>query len=479
MSLIERQVKDAVEDAVRPLQRQQRELSDRMDSLSRARSGAGVSGEGVMFGGAPNIRRGENSMSSRGYSMLRALGFAAGIVEAENAKVEIDFHNRLKERFPALQSQQRDSILMPLGSRLLRFADPSFAEECRQTAAAGIAGCDPDEIRQFAPRGVTQALSWLSDSAGGSLVPTASGAPDGELIELLRAKEVFSRAGSTELILDESGKFRLPRQTAATTAYWVGESTAITESEPETDAVSLQAKKLGILTRVPNELFRRTVNPSFEALLRSDMAQVLARAADQAMINAQASATRVGGVLTYGVTSIRATTQDNGGDTLEPEDFGRLLAELEDANVDIDGDDSVAFVTRPRVAWDVINRRGDAVSAGDGKGPFVFSMNRSQIENGQPARVLGYRLMTSTAVPDDREVIGQTSSSASNSTLLLCGRFRDWVIARQPAIELMLSPHAGTAFAQDESMLRALMFLDAAPRHVESFAMCDGLLEPS
>jgi HK97 family phage major capsid protein len=163
----------------------------------------------------------------------------------------------------------------------------------------------------------------------------------------------------------------------------------------------------------------------------------------------------------------------------EPQDFGRLLAELEDAGHDIDGDDSVCFVMRPRVMWDVIGRRADAVTANDGKGGFVFSLNRSQIENGQPARILGYRALTSTHIPDEREVVGGTSSSESDKTLILCGKFREWIIARQPAIELMLSPHASTAFAQDESLLRSIMFLDAAPRHASAFAILDGITEPS
>lgn len=157
-----------------------------------------------------------------------------------------------------------------------------------------------------------------------------------------------------------------------------------------------------------------------------------------------------------------------------------MLAQLEESNADIDGDDSVCFIARPKVAWDVVNRRWDSVTAGDGKGGFVFALNRSQIENGQPARVLGYRLLTSSTVPQDRPDYGHVSSSHADRTLLLAGRFSDWIIARQPAIEVMLSNVADSAtFAQDQSLLRSLMFLDAAPPHVESFAMIDGIVEPS
>ena len=39
---------------------------------------------------------------------------------------------------------------------------------------------------------------------------------------------------------------QFPKLTAASTAYWVGEGSAITESQPTTGNLDLQAKKLGV-----------------------------------------------------------------------------------------------------------------------------------------------------------------------------------------------------------------------------------------
>ena len=45
-----------------------------------------------------------------------------------------------------------------------------------------------------------------------------------------------------------------PRRTGGLTAYFVGENTALTESQVSWDNVNLTAKKLGVLTRFSTEL---------------------------------------------------------------------------------------------------------------------------------------------------------------------------------------------------------------------------------
>src|SRR5205823_5917155 len=157
-------------------------------------------------------------------------------------------------------------------------------------------------------------------TAGGSLVrfPVL-----GELIDLQRNLEVFAAAGAQEVALPPNGRLQFPKLTGGSTAYWVGESSAITESQPTTGNLDLQAKKLGVLVKVNNELLR-FASPSAEGLIRMDMARVAALKADLAMLEGTGG-TQIKGLLTYGdITSHTAGGADTDGNTFAAEDVAQM-----------------------------------------------------------------------------------------------------------------------------------------------------------
>src|SRR4030095_13272944 len=89
-------------------------------------------------------------------------------------------------------------------------------------------------------------------------------------IDLQRNLESFSTAGAQEIALPPNGRIQFPKLTGGSTSDWVGEGSAITESEPTTGNLDLQAKKLGIFVKLNNELLR-FASPSAEGLVRVDM----------------------------------------------------------------------------------------------------------------------------------------------------------------------------------------------------------------
>src|SRR6185312_5253464 len=136
----------------------------------------------------------------------------------------------------------------------------------------------------------------------------------GELIDLQRSLEVFAGAGAREVALPPNGRVQFPKLTGASTAYWVGEGSSITESTPTTGNLDLQAKKLGIFVKLNNELLR-FASPSAEGLIRYDMARVAALKADLAMLEGTGG-TQIKGLLTYSdINSFTASTTGGTGDT--------------------------------------------------------------------------------------------------------------------------------------------------------------------
>ena len=221
----------------------------------------------------PWATSGPVGQDSAGYSVLKAAAYALGFVGPDQAKEEIHTHHQLRDLYAAYgfsPHHGQQSFLVPLASAHLPVFEPQgmrLRDEVRQKMTAQARRFDPDEAdwigRKVGLRG--KALGTATDTAGGTFVPLSM---LGELIDLQRSLEVFASAGAQEVALPPNGRVQFPKLTGASTAYWVGEGSPITESQPTTGNLDLQAKKLGVLvkTRTPKYYLRR---PSSRGRTRS------------------------------------------------------------------------------------------------------------------------------------------------------------------------------------------------------------------
>lgn len=468
-------IRQTVSDQIAPIQQAHKNLQDQVNGLLQPTPQA-QSAASRLFGApgaAPGIRQGEDAMSSRGYSYAKAAALRQGAIDRNECKVELQTHELLSTvmRQQGFMPAEGNSVLVPLWMDGIPGLSEAQRADLRGVVAQGVTGTDPDQLRWIAQRykSVQQGLSQFDDTGLGVLLgPTMMG----DLIELIRAKEVFSRAGSTQLALPPNGRLRFPRQTGATTAYWVGESASITSSEPVTGDVDMIAKKLATLVKLPNELLRFG-NPSVEAFVRADMARVMALAADLAFMTGQGSTVRPKGLLSYsGIQSHTASTTGTNGDTLEAEDINTMLGKLEEANHDVAGL-GAAWVMRPLMRAAISNRRASVYNGTTtvAKGEFLFEIDRGAQQNGLQGRLSGYPIVTSTQVPGNR-----SKGSASNLTQVLCGVFAHHLIGRVGVAEFATSTQGDTPFQQDQTWLRVIQHLDAGLRYEDAFITCDTLL---
>lgn len=211
----------------------------------------------------PWVTSGPVCNDSAGYSVLKAAAFALGYVGPDQAKEEIHAHQQLRDLYASygfMPHHGQQSFLVPLASAHLPAFEPHgrrLRDELHQKMTAHADRFDPEEADWISRRAGfrPKALGTLIDTAGGTMVPLPL---LGELIDLQRSMEVFATAGAREVALPPNGRIQFPKLTAASTAYWVGEGTAITESQPTTGNLDLQAKKLGVLVKLNNELLRFT-----------------------------------------------------------------------------------------------------------------------------------------------------------------------------------------------------------------------------
>ena len=435
---------------------------------------------GAVFG-APNVRTGENPMGSRGFSFMKMIGLITGAVDPKDATVEVDIHNRMHKAFVGDLSNGAQfkyagarpgsaSYLAPLSTAFMGtdYVDANFRKEVKSLVNAGVDGYDPDEgawIRrqQFKNKGYNaKALSWLQEVSGGALVPPPE---QGELIELLRNKEALVNAGARVVPLPPQGRIVYPRQTGASTTYWVGENSPIPESEIRVGEIALQAKKLAVLIKMPNELIK-FANPAAEALVRDDMTKSLALALDLAGLEAAGTDNRPRGIIrTPGINTVTSSKTGVDGDAIVGEDIYRMIAVVEEANSEFG-----SFIMRPKTLYKYYQLRADAVAQGDKQGMFLFNLIR-EASGDTPATLAGYPVVKSTQVSQVR-----SKGAATNLSYIIGGKWDEMLMGMFGAIEFAQTNTGDTAFVNDQTWVRGILSCDVNVRHPAAFAFMDNLI---
>lgn len=427
--------------------------------------------------GVPNVRTGENPLTSRGFSFMKMLGMLTGAIPADQAKVELDMHDRMHQTLAAdrngggyeyggrgIVGQAGGKFLAPLSASYLPEdkVDRNFRKEMKSLVLEGVRSADPDEMGWIQKKAYgTKALSWLNELSGGALVAP----PEmGELIELLRNKEALVNAGARTVPLPPQGRIRYPSQTMASTTYWVGENSPLTETSIGTGDVNMQAKKLTNLIKAPNELLR-FASPAAEALIRDDMTKSMALALDLAGLEGLGGDTRPLGIINMqNINRITSSSPGQNGDALVGQDIYRMVAAIEESNAEME-----AFVMRPKTLYAYYQLRAAAVAQGDSQGTFLFNLIREAGESTK-AMLGGYPVTKSTQVSQNR-----SKGNASNLTYILAGMFSDCLIGMFGALEFAATTLGDQAFTNDQSWVRCIMSADITVRHQVSFCLLDNL----
>lgn len=431
--------------------------------------------------GAPHARTGEDPLTSRGFSFMKMLGVITGAVDPDEAKVELDVHNRLHNVYVkelgnngyAYRGGHRPgekAFMAPLATAFMQdsVVPQTFRREMKSLVRAGTDGTDFEEAawirrKMLERQGYgSKALSWLNELTGGALVQP----PEmGELIELLRNKEALIAAGARTVPLPPQGRLKYPRQTGASTAYWIGENAPIPESQIGTGEVTLQAKKLAVLIKAPNELLR-FASPAAEALMRDDMAKSLALGLDLAGLEGAGGDNRPLGIINrQNVTRITSSSTTANGDRVVGQDVYRFFAAIEEANAE----QVEAFIMRPKTLYKYYQLRSDAVAQGDAAGPFLFNLIREAGADSPPL-LGGAPVVRSTQVSQSR-----TKGSATNLTYIIAGQWSELLIGMFGAIEFAATTQGDTSFVNDQTWVRGILSADVTPRHESVFCWMDQL----
>jgi HK97 family phage major capsid protein len=356
----------------------------------------------------------------------------------------------------------------------LDYEDNSFRAEVKSMLRAGAETRDPEEIFYWAKRysdsrfrGDTKAAqSWMDETLGGALVAP----PEfGELIQLFRNKDALINAGARVVPLPPSGRLKYPRQTAPTTGYWVGEGTTtggITQSNFNTGSLLLEGKKCAALVYVNNELIR-FASPATEAVLRADMTKTLSLTADFAGLQGVGSTTQpLGLVNTTNVVSSTPTTAPSGNNLgkISPQDIYTMIGQIEANNGEFQG-----WILRPELFYALVGARAGTWNGTTQvqQGQFVMDQFRG-VGQGFGPIVAGFKATTTPQCPRNR-----IQGTTTNGTVMFGGQWDDYIMAMFGSIEFAQATQGDTMFANDQTLVRAILTIDMAPRHPGVFAFFD------
>ncbi len=265
-------------------------------------------------------------------------------------------------------------------------------------------------------------------SAGGYLVETANLS----FIDLLRNRSVALRMGATRLT-GLTGNVSIPKQTGAATAYWLSENEAATESQQTIGQISLSPRNVGAYTEISRQLLLQS-NPSAEAMVMNDLAQVVGLAVDAAILEGSGNAGAPMGIsATSGIGSVTGTSLAAAG-VIE------FMTDVASANVE---PQRPGYVTTAAVAG-LLMARPELPSTGT---------TRLWLGNVWNGSLFGIPAM---------------SSQQLTAATMVFGAWEHAVLAEWGVLEIEVNPYAN--FQAGIRGVRALYSVDVGIRHAAAFS---------
>ncbi len=353
-----------------------------------------------------------------------------GTAGSDTSKGEIGMDKKEVQRFSFMRALQY--LADPLDENARNAA--AFERECSQEARRkgglkrGMGLTIPVDVLRTSLDGLSRDLNVGTATAGGNLVATNLLASS--FIELLRNKMVIQRLGATTLN-GLVGDIAIPRQTGGSTAYWVAESGAPSESQQTVDQVTMAPKTLGAYTDISRKLMLQS-SLDVEAMVRNDIARVIGLEVDRVALYGTGSSNQPTGLKSQ--TGLNTSDFAANAPTY-PEIVGlETLVAADNADVG-----TMAYLVNS-------TGRGSlkTTEKASNTGMFIWEAGNT---------VNGYRTEVSNQV-------------ASNDFWF--GNWADLLLGFWSGLDLLVDPYTGATSGTVRVV--ALQDVDVAVRHGESFA---------
>ena len=344
--------------------------------------------------------------------------------------------------------QTVDKPLADLESRI-SLVDAINCQVEQRSATGALAEYAKEHERRTGQKaqGIAVPMSLFEQRAAQTTTTAAGIVPDDfradQFVGLLRNAMVVKSLGA-RVLPGLRGDVTIPRQKAASTAYWLAEGDTLTDSGLTFDSVGLKPRHVGAITELSRQLLQQS-NPAIEQLVRDDFINVVSLAVDKAMLHGdgvkqpRGLINRTGANGSVQVASLGAPDWNGWHEILEK------LALLNIA--------PNAVLTHPAVATVLRTARKDASN------PLAGYLLEGNTLTELP-------VMSTNQLEAKSEILGR----------ILIGDFSEMVIGTWGGIDVMVNPFAEGPYSRGAVQVRILTTMDMVPRRDEAFVLVDNVV---
>ena len=366
-------------------------------------------------------------------------GLKAQVTDLEGREARAEFLEAAERR--AL-GQVADKPLAELESRIsLVDAINCQIEQRAVTGALAEFAKEHEKRTGQKAQGVAVPMSLFEKRAAQTTTTAAGIVPEDfrpdRFVGLLRNALVVKSLGA-RVLPGLRGDVVIPRQKTSSTAYWLAEGDALTDSGLTFDSISLKPRHVGAITELSRQLLQQS-NPAIETLVRDDFINVVSLAVDRAMLHGDglkepegllAAATGTGTLATLSWTTVLAVLEGLALNNINPN----------------------AWLTHPEVATKL---RAALKTAG---------LPGYLMENGKLAGL---------PVAVTKQLDKKAGTPAKGRMIL--GDFSEMIIGTWGSVDILANPYAEGPYSRGAVQVRILTTMDMVPRRSEAFALIEDI----
>jgi HK97 family phage major capsid protein len=268
---------------------------------------------------------------------------------------------------------------------------------------------------------------------------------------------------------------KLPEFEGGMIAYWIGEEDDYAESKTKSGNITMTPKKLGVMTRMTEELMQ-FANPQLDAFIRRDMAAAMSKKVDFTVGYGTGTANIPMGVFNspkvksfyaQGLTETAPGSPTAGGTELAFDGLMEMQGAIEDKDINLDA--SFGIVSHPRYFRRLKKAKVDSYSGQVSNQAYL--LGAPFISDTLLKSIIG-PYFKSTQIPTKKMIGGTTPGTHDKGTDVLMGNLREIIVGRWGGIQLTNDGGTGAGFIRDQTFIKMRTWLDVAIRQGEALRRC-------
>ena len=258
-----------------------------------------------------------------------------------------------------------------------------------------------------------------------------------QFVGLLRNSMVVQSLGA-RVLPNLRGDVTIPRQATTSTAQWLAEGDALTDSGMTFNSIGLKPKHVGAITELSRQLLQQS-NPSIEALVRDDFINVVSLAIDKALIHGDGVKEPEG-----------LLTAATGTGTLATLSWATVLTVLQ--GLALKNITPNAWLTHPKVAT---------------------ILRKTLREAGLPGYLLDNGQLAGVPVAVTNQLAEKAGAPAKGR--IIVGDFSEMIVGTWGSVDILTNPYAEGPYSRGAVQVRILTTCDMVPRREDAFTVIEDI----